>query len=152
MKENIIKLLRKLFPFLTVIFLWRLSIPFWNPGGILVLIPIFFCTFIRPVAWFMPFGLIFCFLLDYNLGSLCYWMAIYCLCYALNGFQSIVDLQHRDFNSIDMFMFYIGIGLIVFEFSHLNWTTLWRMVWIFIWLGVLYLPITKLIDGVHNDR
>ena len=152
MKESVIKFLRAVFPFLTVIFLWRLAIPFWNPGGILALIPIFFCTFIRPVPWFMPFGLLFCFLLDYNLGSLCYWTVIYCLCYALNGFQSFIDFEHRDFNSIDMFMIYIGIGILFFEIAHLNWTTLGRMVWVYIWLSILYLPITKLIDGVHNDR
>ena len=90
MKNDVINFLRKIFPFLTVVFLWRLSMPFWNPGGISVLIPIFFCTFIRPTPWFMPFGLLFCFLLDYNLGALCYWTAIYCLCYALNGFQSFM--------------------------------------------------------------
>ena len=152
MKNDVINFLRKIFPFLTVVFLWRLSMPFWNPGGISVLIPIFFCTFIRPTPWFMPFGLLFCFLLDYNMGSLCYWTAIYCLCYALNGFQSFIDFKNRDFNSIDMFMIYIGIGLFVLEIAHLNWTVLGRTVWTFIWLTALYLPITKLIDGVRNDR
>jgi len=152
MKEVIIKSLRKMFPFLTAIFLWRLTMPFWNPGGILALIPIFYCTFIRPVNWFMPFGLLFCFLLDYNLGALCYWTAIYLLCYALNGFQSIIDFQHRDFNSIDMFMVYIGIGLFVFEVAHLNWTTFARMIWTFTWLTALYLPITNMIHRVQNDR
>ncbi len=152
MKENIIKSLRAIFPFLSVIFLWRLSIPFWNPGGIVAIIPLFYCTFIKPTKWFMPFGLLFCFLLDYNLGSLCYWTAIYCLCYALNGFQSFIDFQHRDFNSIDIFMIYIGIGIIGFEIAHLNWTTLVRMIWVFIWLTALYLPITKLINRVRHDR
>ena len=152
MKENIINFLRAAFPFLSVVFLWRLNIPFWNPGGFLAIIPIFYCTFIRPVSWFMPFGLLFCFLLDYNLGSLCYWTAIYCLCYALNGFQSFIDFEHRDFNSIDMFVMYIGLGLLFFELSHLNWTILGRTFWLFIWTTILYLPITRLIEGVHNDR
>ncbi len=152
MKRTVIKFFRNIFPFLTVIFLWRLSISFWNPGGILALIPIFYCTFIRPVPWFMPFGLLFCFLIDYNLGALCYWTSIYLLCYALNGFQSFIDFTHRDFNSIDMFMLYIGIGLVIFEFTHLNWTTFARMIWIFIWMTVLYLPITRLISGVQHDR
>ena len=152
MKENIVKSLRAIFPFLSVIFLWRLAIPFWNPGGILALIPIFFCTFIRPVPWFMPFGLVFCFLLDYNMGLLCYWTAIYCLCYALNGFQTFIDFKHRDFNSIDMFMIYIGIGLFISEIAHINWTTLGRTIWIFIWLTILYIPIIQIINRVHNDR
>ena len=152
MMESVIKSLRTLFPFLTVIFLWRLSIPFWNPGGILAIIPIFYCTFIRPTPWFMLFGLIFSFLIDYNLGALCFWTAIYCLCCALNGFQTIIDFQHRDMNSIDMFMMYIGIGLVLFEIAHLNWTTLARTIWTFAWLVAMYLPITRLIDGVRNDR
>ena len=152
MKENIIHFLRAAFPFLSVIFLWRLNVPFWNPGGILAIIPIFYCTFIKPISWFMPFGLLFCFLLDYNLGALCYWTAIYCLCYALNGFQSFIDFQHRDFNSIDIFMIYIGLGLAGFILSHLNWTTFGRAVWLFIWSTILYIPITNLISRVHNDR
>lgn len=152
MKESIIKFLRTIFPFLSVIFLWRLAIPFWNPGGILAIIPIFFCTFIRPTHYFMPFGLLFCFLIDYNFGSLCYWTAIYCLCYALNGFQNFIDFQHRDFNSIDIFMAYIGISLVIFELPHINWTTLGRTIWMFIWMSILYLPITRLINGVRNDR
>ena len=152
MKENVINFLRAIFPFISVVFLWRLAIPFWNPGGILAIIPIFYCTFIRPVRWFMPFGLVFCFVLDYNMGSLCYWTALYCLCYALNGFQSFIDFEHRDLNSLDMFMVYIGIGIIVSEITHLNWTTFGRMLWAFIWVVALYLPITRLIGGVHHDR
>lgn len=152
MKENIVNFLRAVFPFLSVIFLWRLSVSFWNPGGILAIIPIFFCTFIKPVRYFMPFGLLFCFLIDYNIGLLCYWTAIYCLCYALNGFQSFIDIQHRDFNSIDMFMAYIGIGLILSEIAHLNWTVFGRTIWMFMWMTILYLPITQLISGVRNDR
>ena len=152
MKEIIIRFLRNIFPFLTVIFLWRLSIPFINPGGILAIIPIFYCTFIRPIPWFMPFGLLFCFLIDYNMGGLCYWTIIYCLCYALNGFQNIIDLKHRDFNSIDMFMVFIGIGILCFEIAHLNLTTVFRMIWIFILMTTLYLPITRFINEVHHDR
>lgn len=152
MKENIIKSLRALFPFLSVIFLWRLNIPFWNPGGILAIIPIFYCTFIKPVPWFMPFGLIFSFLIDYNLGALCYWTCIYCLCYALNGFQTFIDLQHRDFNSVDMFTIYIGLGLVFFIVPNLNWTIFGRTLWLFIYTTLLYMPITRLIDRVQNDR
>ena len=152
MIEKTVSFLRKVFPFLTVIFLWRLAIPFWNPGGILALIPLFYCTFIKPVPWFMPFGLIFCFLLDYNLGSLCYWTAIYCLCYAINGFQTIIDLQNMDFNAIDAFMVFLGIGLLLSEIPHLNWTILGRMLWTFAWVVTLYLPITNMIRTVQHDR
>ena len=152
MKEKIGPILRTIFPFLTVIFLWRLAVPFWNPGGILALIPIFYCTFIRPTHWFMPFGLLFCFLLDYNLGSLCFWTAVYCLCYAIKGFQIFVDLKDLDYNAIDIFMIFIGIGMLLSEIPHLNWTIFGRMLWTFAWTVTLYLPITNLIRWVRHDR
>jgi hypothetical protein len=152
MMEKLMPFLRKIFPFLTVIFLWRMAIPFWNPGGILALIPIFFCTFIRPTPWFMPFGLIFCFLIDYNLDTLCYWTVIYLLCYAINGFQIFVDLQDLDYNAVDVFMIFVGVGIILSEILHLNWTTFGRMIWTFAWLVTLYLPITNLIKVVRHDR
>jgi len=152
MKDKIVPFLRVIFPFLTVIFLWRLSVPFWNPGGILALIPIFYCTFIRPTPWFMPFGLLFCFLIDYNLNTLCFWTAIYCLCYAINGFQIFVDLQDLDFNAVDVFMIFIGVGILLSEMLHLNWTIFGRMLWTFAWTVTLYLPITNLIRWVRHDR
>jgi hypothetical protein len=152
MKESIIHFLRAAFPFLTVVFLWRLSIPFWNPAGILALIPIFYCTFIRPTHWFMPFGLLFCFLIDYNLNTLCFWTAFYCLCYAINGFQFIVDLPELEYNAIDFFMVFIGIGMLLSEILHINWTVFGRLIWTFAWMVVLYLPITNLIQAVRYDR
>ena len=152
MNENIVKFLRTIFPFLTVIFLWRLALPFWNPGGILALIPIFYCTFIRPTPWFMPFGLLFCFLIDYNLDTLCYWTAIYCLCYAINGFQVLMDFRELEYNAIDIFMVFFGVGILVSELAHINWTVFGRMIWTFAWATTLYLPITNLIRVVRNDR
>ena len=48
-KYKIIKFLRDAFPFIAVIVLWRLSVAFWNPAGILAIIPIFYCSFVRLV-------------------------------------------------------------------------------------------------------
>lgn len=152
MKDVIVKSFRIMFPFLTVLFLWRLNINFWNPGGILALIPIFYCTFIRPVSWFMPFGLLFCFLIDYNLDTLCWWTAIYCLCYAINGFQVIVNFRDQDYNAIKLFMFFLGIGLLISEIVHINWIVLLQTLWVFCWSVFLYLPITNLIRTVRYDR
>ena len=39
---NVVPILKKFLPFLMTIFLWRLSVYFWNPAGILALIPIFY--------------------------------------------------------------------------------------------------------------
>ena len=78
MKKNIVDFLRAAFPFITVIILWRLAVPFWNPAGILAIIPIFYCSFVRPVPWFAPFAVLFCFLIDYRFDTLAYWTAAHC--------------------------------------------------------------------------
>lgn len=41
MKKKIINFLCAAFPFIAVLVLWRLAVPFWNPAGILAMIPIF---------------------------------------------------------------------------------------------------------------
>ena len=43
MKELVVKYLRLLFPFIITIALWRISVPWINPAGILAIIPIFYC-------------------------------------------------------------------------------------------------------------
>jgi hypothetical protein len=86
--------MKKLLHFLITIFLWRLSIYFWNPAGILALIPIFYWSFVRPVDGFTIFGLIFCFLIDYRCGLVLFWTFLYCLFYAINGFQNYIDFQN----------------------------------------------------------
>ena len=35
-------------------------------GLILAIIPIFYYSFIKPVNWFVPFAVVFCFLIDYK--------------------------------------------------------------------------------------
>jgi hypothetical protein len=43
MNTKIVHFLRGAMPWLAVIILWRLSNWFWNPAGVLALIPIFYC-------------------------------------------------------------------------------------------------------------
>ena len=52
---NVVPILKKFLPFLMTIFLWRLSVYFWNPAGILALIPIFYYTFVRHIHGFTFF-------------------------------------------------------------------------------------------------
>lgn len=139
---KIIPFLKQIMPFLMTLFLWRLSVYFWNPAGILCLIPIFYYTFVRPIDWFAIFGLIFCFLIDYRCNLPLFWTSIFCLFYAINGFQNYIDMQHTDNNALYMFMLFIGIGIFLLIFYGFSWTNLINNLWLFIWLSILYIPIT----------
>ena len=125
-------------------FLWRLSVFFWNPAGILALIPIFYYTFVKPVKYFSIFGLIFCFLIDYRCNLPLFWTTLYCLFYAINGFQNYTDLTHLDNKALYIFMIFIGIGIFLLTLSNFTWKNFINNLWLFIWLSVLYIPITNL--------
>ena len=129
-------------PFLMTLFLWRLSIYFWNPAGILCLIPVFYYTFVRQINWFALFAVIFCFLIDYRCNLPLFWTSIFCLFYAINGFQNYVDLQHTNNNAIYAFMAFIGIGIFLLIISGFSWTNLVNNLWLFLWMTILYIPIT----------
>lgn len=151
MKNDIIKSLRIIFPFLLTIALWRLSTPFWNPGGILALIPIFYCVFVRHMPWFGIFGAIMCFLIDYKFNTTGLWLAIYCLFYAVNGFQTIIDLARMDRDAINAFMVFIGVGIIITIFTGFGFINILRGIWIFVFMSLLYMPTTLLIKRVRHD-
>ena len=109
MKEKLIKFLRISFPFLLTVGLWRLSVSFWNPAGILAIIPVFFCSFVRPIAWFPIFSILMCLVIDYNFETVCFWVAMYCLFYAVNSFQNIIDVTRMDMNGLFAFAVFFGI-------------------------------------------
>ena len=152
MENKFITFLRNAFPFIVLIVLWRLSIPFWNPAGILAIIPIFYCSFVKPVPWFSPIAVLFCFLIDYRFDTLFYWTIMYCLFYAINGFQSFFDLTRVDRNALNEFMIFFGLSTLILSLFHLNLANLMRAVWLFAWVSTLYIPITALIKKVYDDR
>ncbi len=151
MKEKIIEFLRAAFPFLLTIGLWRLSDPFWNPAGVLAIIPIFVCSFVRPVNWFPIFSILMCLVIDYKFETVCYWIAMYCLFFAINGFQSFIDLTRMDKYAILVFMMFCGVVLLIQLIVNFTFANCVRAVWIFSWCSALYLPITMLIQRVRND-
>ena len=122
MKHEITLFLKKSLPFLITLFLWRLSVYFWNPCGILALIPIFYWTFVRPVNWFALFALIFCFLIDYRCDLPLFWTCLFCLFYAINGFQNYLDVQNTDNNGLYAFTAFTGLGILLLIFSGLTWS------------------------------
>ena len=144
MIEKTVSFCKKIAPFLITLFLWRLSVRFWNPAGILALIPIFYYTFVRPVNFFVIFGLLFCFLIDYRCNLPLFWTSIFCIFYAIDGFQNYVEIPHIDKNAWYIFMFFCGAGFIILTFSGLTFANFINNLWLFIWLNVLYVPITAL--------
>ena len=131
-------------PFLITLVLWRLSISWWNPAGILALIPVFYYTFVKPTNWFVLFGFIFCFLIDYRCNLPLFWTILFCLFYAINGFQNYIDVIHMENNALSLFMLFVGVGILLLLFSNFTWTSLIHNFWLFIWLSVLYVPITAI--------
>ncbi|MCM1294428.1 MAG: hypothetical protein NC311_02605 [Muribaculaceae bacterium] len=151
MTENLIKFLRAAFPFLLTIALWRLSSPFWNPGGILALIPVWYYVFVRRVPWFGLFGLIVCFLIDYKFNTIFLWTSIYCLFYAANGFQSVVDMTQMERDAVAAFMVFIGFGILIAVGTAFSFTNILRGVWMFLFASALYIPIIQLTKRVRHD-
>ena len=150
MKKIIIDFLRAAFPFLLTVGLWRLSVPFWNPAGILALIPIFYCSFVRPIPYFTPFAILFCFLIDYKFETLVFWTMFYCLFYAINGFQTFFDLTKIDKNAIHVFILFFSIGMTILLLGNFGFFNLLKTLWIIIWASVLYFPITQTIKRVYK--
>lgn len=151
MTENIINFLRAAFPFLLTIALWRLSVPFLNPGGILALIPVWYCVFVRRVPWFGLFGLIVCFLIDYKFNTIFLWTSIYCLFYAANGFQSVVDMPQMEHDALAAFMVFIGFGILIAVGTAFSFTNILRGAWIFVFASALYIPVIQLTKRVRHD-
>ena len=152
MSDDIVKFLRAVFPFLLTVALWRLAAHFWNPAGILALIPVFYANFVRPIAWFGIFGALICFLVDYNGATPLFWTSIFCACFAANGFQNYLDLSGAAVRGLYAFAVFLGLGILILFFVHPSWTAFGRAIWTFVWTCALYVPVTKLIAGAQNDR
>lgn len=76
---------------------------------------------------------------------------MYCLFYAINGFQNFIDLTRLDRNAINIFMIFFGVSVFILMLSHPNWTTIMRAIWLFAWTSALYYPTTALVQEVCDD-
>ena len=137
MKNNIINFLRIYGPFLLTIVLWRLSAPFWNPAGILAIIPIFICSFVKPVNWFPLFSVLMCICIDYKFETVCFWLAMYCLFFAINSFQNWIDITRMDKYGIAAFMAFFGLCVLIQVFTNFTFINIVRAFWIILWTGAL---------------
>ena len=150
MKNNVINFLRAAYPFLLTVGLWRLSVPVWNPAGILAIIPMFFCSFIMPVKWFGLFSCFICIVLDYKFETTCFWLAMYCLFYAVNGFQSVIDLTHTNKDGLYAFLGFLACCVLILFFANPGVINLVQGVWIILWSTVLYVPIIMSIKRIYK--
>ena len=151
MKQNIIKYLQIAFPFLITIALWRLSNPWINPAGILAIIPIFYCSFIKPVPYFTAFAILFCFLIDYNFDTVIFWTTLYCAYYAIMNIQTIIDLTHTKKFGLYAFMIFFGIASLSMIFWYLSWTSLGLGILMFVVTCAMYIPVAFLTKVVCDD-
>lgn len=151
MKGQIIKSLQVLFPFFITVALWRLSAPWINPGGILAIVPIFYCSFIRPVPYFAAFAILICFLLDYKFNTLLIWTVFYCMFYVVINLQTFIDLTHTNRDGIYPFMGFVGTVILLLVLSHLSLVNMLSGAVMFLILVIMYIPITTTIRAVQDD-
>lgn len=151
MRKNIVDILRKIFPFLFTVALWRLSVPWLNPAGVLAIIPIFYCSFIKPVPYFTPFAILFCFLLDYKFDTLFLWTICYCLYYAVMNIQNFIDLTNTNKNGIYAFMLFFGSIVFFITIGHISLLNLFSGTAMFLITTCMYIPITILIKAAQDD-
>ena len=150
MRQNIIKYLRILFPWAITIVLWRLSYPWINPAGILAIIPIFYCSFIRPIPYFAPFAILMCFMIDYKFDTVLFWTCVYCIYYVATNVQTIIDLTHTKKYGVYAFLLFFGISilsLIVWDFNLIN---LLMGIFMYAFTSAVYIPITTIINMVDE--
>ena len=147
--------IRNIFPFFVTIQLWYLSHPVFNPFGVLVLIPIFYYMFCDYRKYWFGFGFFMCFLLDFNAGTSFLFCSVFLMMNALNIFFGVLEnstgYHIRAFNMflgvMALFLFIYGIfGIRVF-FSFLL-----GILWLYVWLFMLYIPMVALFRWVNNDR
>lgn len=151
MKHKVLEFLRTASPFLITLVLWRLAFPWINSAGMLCIIPIFYCSFIKPVQYFVPFAIIFCFLLDYSFGTGYIWTIFYCAYYAIMHIQTVLDLTHTTEDGLFAFMVFLGAALCLITIQHLNFANLLSAIVAFVITCAFYIPITKTIRAARND-
>ncbi|MDR0967803.1 MAG: hypothetical protein LBL75_03190 [Rickettsiales bacterium] len=146
------KVINILLPFFATIFLWRLTSNFFNPGGILVMIPVFYYSVFLGRTEFIPMAILGCFLLDINFNTTLLWTILFCVFYGVINLQNIINPYMQKMRGIYLFMCFIGAGVIMISIWDMFQTSsfiplLWGA-WVFIITAALYLPITYLFQRV----
>ena len=151
MRKTVVDILRKIFPVLFTVALWRLSVPWLNPAGILAIIPIYYCSFIKPVPYFVPFAILFCFLIDYKFNTLLTWTVCYCFYYAVINIQAFIDLTHTNKNGVYAFMLFFGSIIFFITLGNFMLSNILLGFAMFLITSIMYIPITILIRAAQDD-
>jgi uncharacterized membrane protein YiaA len=140
-------------PFFATLFLWRLSSHFFNPNGILALIPIFYHSAVKERGYFLPMAVTGCFLLDRNSDTMLFWTSLFCLSYAVLGLQNFINPASQRMRGIYLFMFFAGLGFFMLgvwaAFATASLIPLWTAVRMFALTGAAYLPATYLFERIE---
>ena len=75
---------------------------------------------------------------------------MYCIAYAMHRFQDFIDLSQIDKNALGAFSIFFSITMMIFAFSNIGWTVLFKSIWCIIFASALYIPLTVLIDRVRK--
>jgi hypothetical protein len=135
------------FPFLAVPLLVRLTSPFWNPAGILAIIPIFYYGFVRPRDWFLPVAVLGALALDFQMGLRLFWTISFLALFAAGSLQNWIDLQNQKHGGLYLFMLFFGIAAFALSISGAAAAaSVWpafQAVWLFLWCSLLYIPFQE---------
>jgi len=131
-------ILSAIFPFAVTILLWRLSVPFWNPMGVLAIVPIFYYSFVKSRPEFLPMAIIGCFLMDHNFGTFLFWVIFFCATYSANYLQTSTRPFVETANGQFAFMGFVGAALLLLGLSAFTWGAFATMIWMFIITNVFY--------------
>ncbi|MCL2737568.1 MAG: hypothetical protein FWE17_01755 [Alphaproteobacteria bacterium] len=142
--KNLKQIFDTIFPFAITILLWRLAAPVLNPGGILAAIPIFYYSFMRPRAEFLPMAIVGCLLLDYNFGTMLFWTGMFCAAYAVHYMQTISRPMLLIHDGLAVFSMFIGGGLLILSAWAFSFSAIFTAAWMFAVSAVGYLVWIKL--------
>lgn len=134
--KTVKRIFNAIFPFAITLVLWRLAAPFWNPCGILALVPIFYYSFIAPKPGFVFMAIIGCFLIDYSFDAKLFWTSMFGVAYAANYFQTVMRGAVTRDNGIWAFMVFMGVCLLILGIGTFvaSWSVsaLGQMIWFFV--------------------
>ncbi|MDR1206949.1 MAG: hypothetical protein LBK26_00850 [Rickettsiales bacterium] len=137
-----------IFPFAITLLLWRLSIPVWNPCGILAAIPIFYYSFISERPGFLPMAILGCLLLDYNFDLMLFWTSMFCIAYAANYMQTLMRAATLQAAGFWTFSSLIGICLAILGihafFSTWSAAAILQAIWMFVLTTAGYVAWVKI--------
>ena len=150
------KALKKSFPYAFALALWYLSGPRFNPFGILAIIPVFYYMFSHHAKNWFPFGLLMCFLVDYNADTLFLFSSVFLFSNALNSFYGLFENEDGGFNlkKFNLFLLVMSVFMLVNAVFNADrfWSYLAGIIWLYVWLLILYAPMAALFGKVGNDR